>query len=154
MRPPPLCTQSPHANLFVDPPVHGVYNASTSSLGVVFVILLLSSPRRLQCCAWSPSGVVSVVIVVVMHRFTHANLKSGTSPPLGVTFVILLLSSPRHLQCCAWSLGSCARSPPPYNASTGPLGVAFVILLPRPRRRGQCQHASPRELCPSSYPVL
>ena len=58
--------------------VHVVYNASTGPLGVVFVILLLS-PRRLQCCAWSPSGVVSVV---VMHRFTHANLKSTSSVTL------------------------------------------------------------------------
>ena len=77
-------------------------------------------PREL-CPPSSSSCVVS----------PHANLKS-TSPttpaqvPLGGSYVrgpATASTSSTTSACCAWSLGSCARSPPSYNASTTPSGV-------------------------------
>ncbi len=77
------CVVSPHANLFLLtlPPVHGVYNAGTDPLGVVFVILLLSSPRRRQRrhAVHGPSG-------VVLARSLQPSYNANTAP-LGVVFV-------------------------------------------------------------------
>ena len=70
--------------------VHVVYNASTGPLGVVFVILLLSSPRRLQCrhAVHDPLGSCA--------RSPPPSYNANTAP-LGVAFVTLLLC-PRRLQ--------------------------------------------------------
>ena len=71
-------------------------------LGVTFVGLLLSSPRRLQCrhAVHGPSGVVLACSLPSSYNASTA--------PLGVAFVTLLLHESTSSTTRAWSLGSCA----------------------------------------------
>ena len=103
MRPPPLYTQSLPLTLtflLTPPPVHVIYNASTGPLGVVFVVLLLS-PRRLQCrhAVHGPSGVV----LAHRRRTTPARLPWELRSWSCYCVHVVYNASTR-----AWSLRSCA----------------------------------------------
>ena len=104
MRPPPLYTQSPYANLFVDPPPL-LSTSSTTPARVPWELCSWScycmSPRRLQCehAVHGPSGVV----LARRRRTTPARLPWELRSWSCYCVHVIYNASTR-----AWSLGSCA----------------------------------------------